>query len=55
MSKVIFGHDGATAGILGTTAVGVSVRGLPVLEDGKPSEMDLRGLPFKGNVKVGKK
>ncbi|KAI4524646.1 hypothetical protein K525DRAFT_262394 [Schizophyllum commune Loenen D] len=55
VSKVIFGHDGATAGILGTTAVGVSVRGLPVLDDGKPSEMDLRGLPFKGNVKVGKK
>ncbi|TRM59260.1 hypothetical protein BD626DRAFT_157566 [Schizophyllum amplum] len=55
VSKVIFGTGGATAGILGTTAVGVSVHGLPVMDDGKQSEMNLRGLPFRGNVKVGKK
>jgi hypothetical protein len=48
VSKVIFGSDGALAGILGTTYVSVDVWGIP----GK--DMELGNLPFQGVVKVGK-
>ncbi|KAK7061020.1 hypothetical protein VNI00_000755 [Paramarasmius palmivorus] len=55
VGKVIFGRDGAIAGILGTADVGVLVQGLPL--DGPEHEdgMVLSGLPFKGSVRIGKK
>ncbi|KIK61783.1 hypothetical protein GYMLUDRAFT_224884 [Collybiopsis luxurians FD-317 M1] len=68
VSKIIFG-PGATAGILGTTAVGVHVPGIPGVPDEPPEgqeysdgEMshaelgliELSGLPFRGSVKLGK-
>lgn len=48
VSKVIFGTDGALAGIMGSTYVAVDVYGM----DGK--DMELGALPFQGAVKVGK-
>ncbi|KAF5387357.1 hypothetical protein D9757_005749 [Collybiopsis confluens] len=61
VSKIIFGSS-AIAGILGTTAVGVHVPGIPGLpnegpwEDSlvEPSLLELSGLPFRGSVKLGK-
>ncbi|KAF9457903.1 hypothetical protein BDZ94DRAFT_1227248 [Collybia nuda] len=53
ISKVIFGSDGAVAGILGSAAVSVGVQGLPF--PGEAGEMELDGLPFKGSVPVRKK
>ncbi|KAH7882984.1 hypothetical protein F5I97DRAFT_1930589 [Phlebopus sp. FC_14] len=56
VSKVIFNSDGALAGLQGTVDVGVSIVGLPVDGGtGKDSGFELKGLPFKGNVRVGKK
>ncbi|KAK0499974.1 hypothetical protein EDD18DRAFT_1348779 [Armillaria luteobubalina] len=51
VSKVIFGTDGALAGLVGTVAVRVDVPGLPSEDDG----LQLDGLPFQGSVRVGKK
>ena len=48
--KVIFSSKGAVAGVQGIAAVAVSVEGLP-LDHG---DMQLEGLPFKGNVRIGK-
>ncbi|KAL0576274.1 hypothetical protein V5O48_005718 [Marasmius crinis-equi] len=55
VSKVIFGRQGAVAGILGTADVGVTVKGLPVDGPGRDDWMVLSNLPFKGSVRVGKK
>ncbi|KAL0065797.1 hypothetical protein AAF712_007100 [Marasmius tenuissimus] len=55
VSKVIFGRQGALAGILGTADVGVTVDGLPFDGPGRDDWMVLSGLPFKGSVRVGKK
>lgn len=67
VGKVIFGSEGAVAGIQGYAAVTVEVDGLP-LDAGHPSSgdhdetggeggatLDLVGLPFSGSVRVGKK
>ncbi|KAK0205220.1 hypothetical protein DFS33DRAFT_1383120 [Desarmillaria ectypa] len=51
VSKVIFGADGALAGLVGTVAVCVDVPGLPSEDD----NLQLDGLPFQGSVRVGKK
>ncbi|KAF9023834.1 hypothetical protein BDZ89DRAFT_1069634, partial [Hymenopellis radicata] len=51
VSKVVFGKDGALAGLVGTVAVEVEVPGLPVAEGG----LVLEGLPFQGSVRIGKK
>ncbi|KAF8064890.1 hypothetical protein FPV67DRAFT_159312 [Lyophyllum atratum] len=53
VSKVVFGSEGALAGILGSAAVASKIRGLPLL--GHDGEMELSGLPFRGSVRVGKK
>ncbi|KAJ7111482.1 hypothetical protein C8R44DRAFT_883276 [Mycena epipterygia] len=55
VSKVIFGSDGAVAGLLGVAAVAVDVFGLPLPGNDGRSEMELNGLPFRGSVLVGKK
>ncbi|KAJ7118452.1 hypothetical protein C8R43DRAFT_1077421 [Mycena crocata] len=55
VSKVIFGSDGAVAGILGVAGVAVDVFGLPFPGDDGESEIELNGLPFRGSVLVGKK
>ncbi|THU87982.1 hypothetical protein K435DRAFT_762209 [Dendrothele bispora CBS 962.96] len=55
VSKVIFGSEGATAGILGNAAVKVLVEGLPFNGPGAHDGVELGGLPFKGSVKIGKK
>ncbi|KAJ7639709.1 hypothetical protein DFH06DRAFT_1053720 [Mycena polygramma] len=55
VSKVIFGTDGAVAGILGVAGVAIDVFGLPVPGGGEGREMELNGLPFRGSVLVGKK
>ncbi|KNZ71684.1 hypothetical protein J132_07596 [Termitomyces sp. J132] len=52
-SKVVFGSDGAVAGILGSTAVAARVRGLPL--SGHDGEMEMSHLPFKGSVRLGKR
>ncbi|KAJ7206485.1 hypothetical protein GGX14DRAFT_698363 [Mycena pura] len=55
VSKVIFGSDGAVAGLLGVASVGVEVFGLPTPEGEAGRVMELSGLPFEGRVLVGKK
>jgi hypothetical protein len=54
---VIFGTEGATAGIVGNAAVTVSVDGIPL--DGTPgpnmAKLVLSGLPFRGRVHIGLK
>lgn len=52
---MVFGTDGAIAGILGSAAVGVEVEGLPYNGPGNPREMEFSGLPFQGSVRIGKK
>jgi hypothetical protein len=52
-SKIIFGNV-AVAGLLGTAAVGIDVRGLSFDGPGHSDGMELSGLPFRGNVKLGK-
>jgi len=54
VSKVIFGHKGALAGIVGSTSAIVNVEGLPVNKTG-PHSIQLDGLPFRGSVRIGKK
>ncbi|KAI0062488.1 hypothetical protein BV25DRAFT_1916019 [Artomyces pyxidatus] len=56
VGKVIFGTQGALAGVQGVAAVTVHVDGLPIgngtgTEDG----MVLTGLPFQGSVRIGKR
>lgn len=51
---MIFGSNGALAGVQGVAAVAVHVRGLPI-ENGSGGEMELEGLPFQGSVRIGKK
>ncbi|KAI0689342.1 hypothetical protein BC835DRAFT_1283155 [Cytidiella melzeri] len=57
VGKVIFGSQGALAGVEGVAAVLVNVDGLLPLGDhgGSSDEMELSGLPFEGSVRVGKK
>lgn len=56
MVQVIFGTDGAVAGIRGSAGVTVAVRGLPLGGTGRATgQIDLFGLPFHGSVRVGKK
>ncbi|KAF9477671.1 hypothetical protein BDN70DRAFT_861510 [Pholiota conissans] len=56
VGKVIFGTDGATAGILGSAAVAVTVEGLPLNTPGrKTNEIVLSGLPFQGSVHIKKR
>ncbi|KAF7762077.1 hypothetical protein Agabi119p4_8670 [Agaricus bisporus var. burnettii] len=64
VSKVIFGSSGAVAGIQGYVAVTLTVDGLPIdisdpIPGGSPKKgsasLELTGLPFHGNVRVGKK
>lgn len=51
---MIFGTEGALAGVSGIAAVNVHVQGLPIGEDGR-GDMELHGLPFQGDVRIGKK
>lgn len=53
--QVIFGSQGALAGVQGVAAVAVSVDGLPLRDSGTTNETELSGLPFQGSVRVGKK
>lgn len=59
VAKVLFGPDGALAGVRGTAAVAASVDGLPVDDDdGDDTQkhiVELTGLPFSGSFRVGKK
>ncbi|KII91591.1 hypothetical protein PLICRDRAFT_696608 [Plicaturopsis crispa FD-325 SS-3] len=56
VSKVIFGTQGALAGIQGSAAVSVNVHGLPIKNgSGNAGEMELTGLPVQGSVRIGKK
>jgi hypothetical protein len=69
LAKVIFGpSEGAVAGVQGVAAVGVRVEGLPIGEgeggdeDDEPDghgvddgKLVLAGLPFEGNVRIGRK
>lgn len=63
VAKVIWGAGGgADAGVQGTVAVGVRIEGLPLDprdddggDGGGGGAMVLTGLPFQGNVRVGKK
>ncbi|ESK96511.1 hypothetical protein Moror_7019 [Moniliophthora roreri MCA 2997] len=55
VGKVIFGRDGALAGILGSTDVGVLVQGLPLPGPEHGDGMVLSDLPFKGSVRIGKR
>ncbi|KAH9934536.1 uncharacterized protein BXZ73DRAFT_89597 [Epithele typhae] len=54
VGKVIFGTQGALAGVQGVAAVAVRVDGLP-FANGNDGEMELSGLPFQGSVRIGKK
>ncbi|OBZ76471.1 hypothetical protein A0H81_02995 [Grifola frondosa] len=51
---VIFGSQGALAGVQGIAAVAVHVHGLP-FANGHDGEMELTGLPFQGSVRIGKR
>jgi hypothetical protein len=51
--QVIFSPDGAIAGILGSTAVGVTVTGLNPSND-SDGAIELNGIPFQGSVHVQK-
>lgn len=58
VAKVLFGPQGALAGVQGTAAVAAMVDGLPVAGDGNEgggSIVELLGLPFTGSFRVGKK
>jgi len=54
VSKVIFGSQGALAGVQGVAAVALRVQGLP-FENGEGGEMQLEGLPFQGSVRIGRR
>ena len=49
---MVFGTNGAVAGLWGTVDVLASVRGLKFSDGGEGIE--LGGLPFSGSVRVGK-
>jgi hypothetical protein len=51
LGKVVWGR-GALAGVQGTAAVTARIGGLPV-EGGGGGEIELDGLPFKGEVRIG--
>ncbi|KAF8557506.1 hypothetical protein OG21DRAFT_1406922 [Imleria badia] len=55
VSKILFGSNGATAGLQGTVDVGVDIIGLP-FHDGNGEEVgfQLKGLPLQGKVHIGK-
>lgn len=53
--KVIFGSQGALAGVQGVAAVVVHIAGLPIEQGDNAGEMQLDGLPFQGRVRIGKK
>jgi len=54
--KVIFGTDGATAGIMGNAAISVSIDGIPLNDPGSNiTNLVLTGFPFKGHVQIGKR
>lgn len=54
--QVIFGSEGATAGLLGSAAVAVTVEGLPLDAPGRRAgEIALAGLPFQGSVHIKKR
>ncbi|KAI0089594.1 hypothetical protein BDY19DRAFT_943148 [Irpex rosettiformis] len=55
VGKVIFGSQGALAGVQGVAAVAVNVDGLPLRDRDANNELELSGLPFQGSVRVGKK
>ncbi len=58
VAKVLFGPQGALAGVQGTAAVAALVDGLPVVDEGKGDSkgiVELLGLPFSGSFRVGKK
>lgn len=56
VAKVLFGPQGALAGVHGTAAVAALVDGLPVAGDGdNGGVVELLGLPFTGSFRVGKK
>lgn len=52
---MVFGSDGAVAGLLGTAAVGVNIHGLPIHGPDGIEDMELEGLPFQGSTRVGKR
>lgn len=52
--QVVFGTNGAVAGVQGIAAVAVHVHGLP-FENGRDGEMEFTGLPFQGSVRIGKR
>ena len=61
VSKVLLSKEGALAGVKGTSAVRAAIPGLLTGrdgedgEDGSSSRLELRGLPFEGVVRIGKK
>ncbi|THH10493.1 hypothetical protein EW146_g8352 [Bondarzewia mesenterica] len=58
VGKVIFGSQGALAGLQGVAAVTVRIEGLPTGDaggDGEVAGMQLEGLPFQGLVRIGKR
>ena len=59
VSKVLLSKSGALAGVKGTSAVRVAVPGLLAGKDDEDDEevsrLELRGLPFEGVVRIGKK
>ncbi|KAF8128752.1 hypothetical protein EV363DRAFT_1400524 [Boletus edulis] len=56
VSKILFGSNGATAGLQGTVDVGVDIVGLPFHDgNGKDVGFQLKGLPLQGKVLIGKK
>ena len=59
VSKVLLSKDGALAGVKGTSAVRAAIPGLLAGKDDEDEENDsrleLRGLPFEGVVRIGKK
>ena len=59
VSKVLLSKDGALAGVKGTSAVRAAIPGLLAGKDDEDEEqvsrLELRGLPFEGVVRIGKK
>ena len=59
VSKVLLSKEGALAGVKGTSAVRAAIPGLLTGKDGEDGEdssrLELRGLPFEGVVRIGKK
>ena len=51
---MIFGSNGAIAGVQGVASVTVRIDGLP-LQNGAADEMELDGLPFRSSVRIGKR